>query len=531
MKVLIADDEQKICQLICNLVDWDSIGMEVVGIANNGIDALKKIEQLKPNLVLTDIRMPGCSGLELIYRAKQMDEAIDFIIISGYRYFDYAQNAIRYGVSDYLLKPIKKEELLDTLIKMRQKYLTRTAQISQNEQQQLFEQSSISRLRMALFSEFLLSDTSEELTITKLNSGYHFQFVPGLFQVVIVKIDYDIDDFPFRDGIKIIEEKVIKILGHQLRNHCADLECYVRTGHVYCVLNYLSKETIRHQLKSALDDLLVQKSAFNSVEFTIGTGEPCTTPDQLRTSLQSAQCAIDQRLLEGTGRIIHQLPQPIIETTFLSDFTHQMSSSLDIFDIESVLRIAENFCSNTLNASINSGSQVLALISEAYESFLHLIRSNRFNHASLETLSASFTAKMAHCGSLDKLLIEFKHFVTSAVQYIANEKKQENTKPVRTAKQYIMEKYMHPISLDEVSEIVNFNPSYFSSMFKKECGKNFSEYVSEVRLNKAKELLKETKLSVADICVAVGYHDIKHFTQTFKKFTGIKPGEYRKLYS
>ena len=108
MKVIVADDEAKVCQLICSLVDWASLDMEVAGVAHNGIEALELVETLRPDLIITDIRMPGYDGLELISRAKAAKPDLDFIIVSGYRHFEYAQSAIKYGVSDYLLKPIKK---------------------------------------------------------------------------------------------------------------------------------------------------------------------------------------------------------------------------------------------------------------------------------------------------------------------------------------------------------------------------------------------------------------------------------------
>ena len=106
IKVVIADDEEKVCQLIMGLIDWESLGMRIVGVAHNGIEALERIKECKPDLIITDIRMPGYDGLELIRQTQEIKADVDFIIISGYRHFDYAQNAIKYGVGDYLLKPI-----------------------------------------------------------------------------------------------------------------------------------------------------------------------------------------------------------------------------------------------------------------------------------------------------------------------------------------------------------------------------------------------------------------------------------------
>ena len=118
IKVVVADDEVKVCQLICNLVDWSAFDMEIVAVAHNGEEALEMVRQYHPDLLVTDIRMPGCDGLEMIARAKQLSDTLEFVIISGYRHFEYAQSAIKYGVSDYLLKPIQKEELCATLEKM-----------------------------------------------------------------------------------------------------------------------------------------------------------------------------------------------------------------------------------------------------------------------------------------------------------------------------------------------------------------------------------------------------------------------------
>ena len=97
MRVVIADDEEKVCLLIQKLVDWTAMDMEIVGVAHNGLEALELIETRRPDLMITDIRMPGCDGIELIRRARQLDPALEFIIVSGYRHFEYAQSALKYG--------------------------------------------------------------------------------------------------------------------------------------------------------------------------------------------------------------------------------------------------------------------------------------------------------------------------------------------------------------------------------------------------------------------------------------------------
>ena len=135
------------------------------------------------------------------------------------------------------------------------------------------------------------------------------------------------------------------------------------------------------------------------------------------------------------------------------------------------------------------------------------------------------------CGKPDEIFRYLSDLISESMDSILKDKQEENIRPIRQAKQYIQQNYMKSITLDDVSSVAGFNATYFSSLFKKETGSNFVEYLSEIRMNRAKDLLKETNMSIAAVCEAVGYNDLKHFTKSFKKATGIKPGEYRKLYS
>jgi two-component system response regulator YesN len=135
------------------------------------------------------------------------------------------------------------------------------------------------------------------------------------------------------------------------------------------------------------------------------------------------------------------------------------------------------------------------------------------------------------CKTVDEIFSYLCMMIGESIKLIAQQKEQEETRPIRLAKQYIQENYMKPISLEDISNIVGFSPTYFSTLFKKVSGTNFVDYLTETRVNKAKELLRETNLNIAEICEQVGYSDLKHFTKSFRKNTGLKPSEYRKLYS
>ena len=188
IKLVIADDEERVCRLINALGDWDTLGIKVVGIARNGVEALQLLGREKVDILITDIRMPGYNGLELIERVKKLSDSTKVIIISGYASFEYAQNALKYGVNDYLLKPISRQALNESLQSL-------CCQIQkEKEQNRILEDSSrereeeLSRIRRTLLND-LINVQSLALSENKLEEQYHFHARKGCYRVFILKMD------------------------------------------------------------------------------------------------------------------------------------------------------------------------------------------------------------------------------------------------------------------------------------------------------------------------------------------------------
>lgn len=185
LKAIIADDEQKICQLIQKLIKWDEIGIEIVGTANNGLDAFELIFKHQPDIVITDIRMPGLNGLELIKKVKEHHLSPSFIIISGYRHFEYAHNALKYGVEDYLLKPIKKDELVATLVKISEHILLTSGRLENELRMKSILANNRDRLRQHFISSIVLeSEKNTDLKMENINEEYQFKFIKGCFETL-----------------------------------------------------------------------------------------------------------------------------------------------------------------------------------------------------------------------------------------------------------------------------------------------------------------------------------------------------------
>lgn len=537
IKVLIADDEQKVCQLIYELVEWEKLGMQVVGLTYNGLEALSAIEKEAPDIVITDIRMPGCGGLEMIQRAKQMKSDINIIIVSGYKFFEYAQNAIKYGVSDYLIKPIKRTELLATLSKMKEQYLQQEQKMCEAKQIEQQLKNNQERIRQRFFTEVLFNNGKSRIysNCEEINSDYYTNFREGMFGVLIIKIDYDYHE-QCNGGVRLLAAKAEQLLVGELEEYCYDIESYVTEGYIYAVINFEkgNEKTIRKYIKSAFEQIAVQKSLFRQFCFSCAIGEYVTEIEQIKDSYVTACKAVEDRLINGTGKIYEKGISRELSydnKVLLNKAIKEIRLYASALQKEEVVKTITHTGRELEKIEGGSGWEIKYITLQICENYAAVMKENKFYGKEIDELYENFKASGNQCGQLEELFECLKEYIAESMEKIAEDKRKERTRPIRTAKEYIHTNYMKNITLEEVGGITGFNASYFSALFKKEMGINFMEYIMEVRMDKAKKLLTETKDSVALVCEHVGYNDIKHFTKNFKMNTGLKPSVYRKIYS
>ncbi len=527
LQVVIADDEVRVCRLVQMLVDWDALGMELAGIASNGLEALALVKQARPDILITDIRMPGCDGLELIERARQIFPELEIVIISGYAQFEYAQSAIRYGVGDYLLKPIKQDALNATLKKLAERCQNRAATVDALEDLRQNSQKGHDLLRGRLLED-LLQGRLESPTAEQLRNDYDFPVGTGLFQVYILKMDYTPEAVESA-SLPALQSKVAQVLESALRPlyTVGLLQFYRSTG--YGVLHFepLQKSAVRRALRDCLNQLVAQPFFFGSVEFSLAIGQVVKSPLALPQSMRSARLAICERLVEGTGRLLESAPapSPLRMRQVLDKYNHGMEHAVDALSADEADKVAEELRRAAAQVPDVRGFELLELVLAAGRMFavrLHL----RDESDPLK----EFAEHCALCGNVERLFDCLRRFQRRQLKLLWEQQENESIRPIRIAKQYIQQHYNESISLEDVCAATGFSVSYFSTMFKKETGEGFSKYLARIRVEKAKALLQDSDLPIAEVCDRVGYNDLKHFTSTFKKVTSLNPGQYRKLY-
>jgi len=527
IKVLIADDENRICHLIQALVDWDRIAMTVVGMASNGLEALAMIGSENPDILITDIRMPGCNGLELIEKAKKHSPQLRIIIISGYAHFEYAQEAIKYGVTEYLLKPINKIELTDTLQKIKIKILDeRKADVDLAGIREDYE-NGITKLRSVLIQD-LLDNDKMPCSMDILRNQYHFMAQPGYFQAFCMKIDCA-SEKPGRLTMSVMTDKFNAAVMSGLAKNCYDYVVMQRDHMVYGVMNYAPKGTdnVRKILRSSLNQIDAQKGLIGAADLSLGLGTIVRSPEELSKSLDTATVGIEERLIAGTGKLLDGFEKKplLFEKKLLDKYARNLGQALDTLDTTEMEKEADRLYDAVQENSEIHGWEILKFVKSAGSLFVM-----RLDVKNETDFLDEFRKSCDDCRSTKMLFDELKNLERKFMNVILTERGSNLARSVRLGKQYIQNHYSEQISLEEVSGKVGLSAPYFSVLFKKETEIGFAKYLMNTRMDAAKVLLRETTLPVAQICQKVGYYDLKHFTHTFEKTAGVKPTVFRKMY-
>ncbi|MDO4269855.1 MAG: response regulator [Eubacteriales bacterium] len=525
LRVVLADDEKKIISLMQKLVDWENLGYQVVGTANDGVRALELVQQKQPHLLITDIRMPGCSGIELIRRAKQLQPGLHFIVISGYRQFEYAQAVLKYGVEDYLLKPLKQDELSDILLRLKDKLGEETAL-------EYHLQKSGERRQDLLIAALKTAAERQQpfLTIQQAEEEYGLHFGKGYYLAALIKPDIRYADQSL-DGYRIMMQHTLEIVRRAvqpLADECAAAVLWEGVAVLLYLRDYRAVD-VKQCFTKIRKEVEKQRDLFWGIRCTVCLGSRQTSPEQLGVSMQEAFWLCRDRLChEQPWRDAGNEKLPLNERYQMDAAQRKrFQVAAEYLDETLFTQELEDSYRLILPRKPLNGQMLADWFTQVLEASLYGMRqSAKTEPQFMETMQENFW----RCASPQDVLHLLREGVCEQLRSLNEEKSLQETRPITEAKRYIQQHYQQALRLEDVSSAVGFNATYFSVLFKKETGQNFMDYLTELRINKSKELLCTDTLSVQDVAEQVGYHDLKYFSRLFKKTTGVSPSDYKKLY-
>lgn len=538
LKLLIADDEKMICSLIAGLLDWNALGYEIIGMAYTGIDAYEMIIRNHPDVIISDIRMPGYDGLELIKKTREAKVEAEFVMISGFKQFEYAQNAMKYGVKYYLLKPIEEEKLLEIGMEIQKN-------IQQKKEHQLYEQNlelEIKETKDKMKKRFLTSmffgvDREKEEEVSdrnEINAEYSTCFREGIFQAIFMKVDTMENEEENTQGILIGIRKRVERLS-EVCEECITVDTHSGT---ITLVNYRSdrQELVQKEIEELYEKVSRYVSQFEGFSVVAGIGKRMYSFLESRKCLETAADAIKYRIRIPNTSIIYYEAYPFVS-----------------YEMEQIMTAArkQDYVAKVAAGDAEGAADCLTDIirkirfqSEQYSPvlffdilILHIdllteyCRKNQFYSEEYAIRLKKWNMQVDNLCTEKQLLDVTKEFIKETLEGIEIKKREKDIRPIRLIKKYIEEHYMEEINLNQLAELVDMNASYLSSIFKKETGMTYSEYLIHCRTEQASRLLVETNMSVHEIAHSCGYSDARYFSKQYMKQIGLKPSEYRKLYS
>lgn len=525
--VLIVDDEFRIGILIKKLIRWSELDMECQDVLDNGESALRVMKDSRPDIVITDVRMPKINGLDLIKMARDSKIQTHFIVVSGYKEFEYAHRALAYGVEDYILKPVNEKELNDALQKIRRKLDDKEKQDTMQEELQ----KTVVEISKIIKRDFLknIIDQGDEAPVNDVPISMEGEVYRG----IDIKLDYvDFNRIDHKQD-KLTVDRVRSIVESVLKAELEEiLICEKDYLHIYCLFNYdfVRSRMVRELISDVLLRIKEYLMGFDQYEVTIGIGSERTEFGEIRFSILEAYRAVCNRMRLGTGRLIYFDTIPGAGEAEIRERFEECRDSLHA-SIDSCSGENLSACISGIFAEVPAGEGIdMTAYYMAAEKLIDLFFS-ALNQEELSNQKKDLQSKCQHCCKLARLAKLLKQSLGDCVEMIRMTAETKSTKPIRQAKQYVEEHYREKILLEDIAAVVDLNPVYFSALFKKETDMNFSTYLINVRMERAKKMLTSTNETIAAVGDAVGYSDQKYFSQLFKKVVGVKPAIYRRLHS
>lgn len=533
-KVLIVDDEKYVISLIEKLIDWEKLGMKVVGSAGDGMKGVELVEELKPDILIADVKMPGFDGISLVKRVREIDRDIKFIIISGHKKFEYAKSVMKYNVEDYILKPIDKEELEGILQKIR-KELDEKSEQRKNEGKINKWMDSNRLLMNDQFMEELYNKSlfSKKQSIEEINQRYFTELGNYVYRCAIIQLNGlngTMEASFVEDFLSTLKKYIDQKNGENERPVMS------RIGYHQILLLLESAQekmsSVNTVLEHILGEALRMGSKYSGLKVAFSVGKPVrldTNVMGLEETLDSARTALNKRFTDGYGRILLAENNRAAEN---SDIDADMLKNLG----KAVRSTSESEITQQINAIYdavrsegykNSNIYMTAAckVNEELYQYLRLFSSAEGMQQKLEEQLGKRMIEATGITELKKLLVQ--HICENMEQLIGDSK--SNLSPaIRTAKIFIANNYKKDIGLGDVARVVNLSSVYFSGLFKKEMGENFVDYLNRVRIDAAKVLLKDVRNNIGEIAEQCGFSDTRYFAKIFKRSVGITPSDYRK---
>ena len=542
LKIFLAEDEVVVRETIKRMIPWEELGFELVGEAADGEMALPLLIRQQPDLLITDIKMPFMDGLTLARLAKKEIPGLKVVILSGYDDFNYAKQAIGIGVEDYLLKPITKNALIERLSEIRSRYEHEKTQKEYYEKFQR-EMQAYEKNSSRDFFEALVDGSMDMMEVYKRAEKLGLDIVAEAYNVLIFTMNCDEDFSGQRDEYSSWEAESLELLENFFAGHSSAM-LFRSNIFSYGVLLKGQRETIEENTRACVDEIRkILSRQDGRREWFLAVGQSVERLSQIQKSYHTASRAFSQRYLYDENILYYDEMETMEHPGGQAET--EDNAYLQKVDVNALNpAILQKFLSNGLQEETENfvKDYFYAIGQEPMESLVfrnYVILNVRFSVISFikglgcdtnEMESADTEEVLAESGkNMESAIAYAKKMISQAIEIRDQNSGNKNRSILKTAVDFIDSHYMEEdISLNTVANVANVSSNHFSALFSQNMGLTFIEYLTTLRMNKAKELLRCTGMRSSEIAGEIGYKDAHYFSYLFKKTQGMTPSDYRK---
>ncbi|TAH66820.1 MAG: helix-turn-helix domain-containing protein [Anaerolineaceae bacterium] len=527
-KIMLADDEGIVIDSLKFIIEKNFGQSCTIEYAYTGRSVIELAEKFKPDIAIMDIHMPGINGIEAMKEIRKTNKSVIFIIMTAFDKFNYAKEAINLGVLEYLTKPVNQSVVTQVL----QKAMDIIDADRKKRSNDLLIREKLEIVIPIIESDFIYAALSgADFEREKDNFCNLLGIKEDYGMILVVELGDSLIDGNLTNpvGISVKAQSLYPTIRESLKE---ELDCVVSPIMVNKIVTFIP--SIKAQLE--YDDrigiiekarkLVRDLTKRLDIQFKIGIGS-VTSINKLEDSYKEALSAIRN----SKGRVAHVKDLSIgceYEGDYPIDTESALFDKIEKGDIEGTRTEANLFFDWMVN---NYPNHIMDIKLKVLE-FILFAEQKAFLSGGMTyyfLYREDYLPALIKIDNYEQLRKWFIDKVTQACRNITTKREEQTSGLICKAKAYIEENYNRDISLDDVSRIVDISPYYFSKLFKEETGENFIEYLTNMRIEKAKELLEHSDLNIKNICVDTGYSDPNYFSRIFKKQVGVTPTEYREL--
>ncbi len=523
IRLMIADRTPQECESLQDMICSGDMDIKISTVWGDGAEVLSQIQTQCPDVVLLEVELPRIDGLTVVSAARSKGYRCRFVLMNGQRNFDYVYTALRYHVDAYLLKPVQADEINTVLMGI-------FREIRQNSSPSLRLDEHHVEGRYVFITQVCADPSYSFQSLEEINAAYGTSFRAGLFCALFVKLDCPANIMSVYENSSFLHEQIETLIHRFLGGFCNDILFDRRSDGILFLVNY----DVRHQkaFSDSMETFFAETkhlvASFPAFKVTLCIGreyKDLSHPYDVKNDALDARWL---RLSLGTGQIIRRQDATSEDPFPLKNLSRQILRSCEILDVDAFRRSMDAFFNLPYSilgtrASRKFIRRIINLLLEMNNSLTApAYDANSFKRELDYLLNMSVNFEQYHstfCTHISKLMTQISE--NSGSQY---------TPPIRSAVNYIRLHYSEPISLQDAASQAELSPNYFSELFKKETGQNFSDYLTACRIGQAKKLLRESDCNISETAAQVGYSDVRYFGKLFKKKVGVTPGEYKRIH-